>query len=132
MVINPFLLVPPSMLDSLPTKHKLSERHDNVLRQGQPQILSSLLVGPSLLVLTQAKRSPLGTGTRLYDFQRWLSAFCSRDPVHRVHDVRLPETKLARATTAALFNNTKVPAASAMRAKVPRSKRRVSDSTLRA
>jgi len=36
MVINPFLLVPPSMLDSLPTKHKLPERHDNVLRQGQP------------------------------------------------------------------------------------------------
>lgn len=130
MVINPFLLVPPSMLDSLPTKHKVPERHDNVLRQGQPSNSQLLLVGPSLLVLTQ--QSVLPSVLEPYDFQRWLSAFCSRDPVHRVHDVRLPETKLARATTAALFNNTKVPAASAMRAKVPRSKRRVSDSTLRA
>jgi hypothetical protein len=66
MVINPFLLVPPSMLDSLPTKHKVPERHDNVLRQGQASNSQLLPVGPSLLVLTQAKRSPLGTGSRLF------------------------------------------------------------------
>ena len=58
MVINPFLLVPPSMLDSLPTKHKLPERHDNVLRQGQPSNSQLLLVGPSLLVLTQQSVLP--------------------------------------------------------------------------
>ena len=131
MVINPFLLVPPSMLDSLPTKHKLPERHNNVLRQVQPSNSLLLLVGPSLLVLTQQSVLPsvLEPGSMT---QAMALGFLSRDPVHRVHDVRLPETKLARATTAALFNNTKVPAASAMRAKVPRSKRRVSDSTLRA
>jgi hypothetical protein len=58
MVINPFLLVPPSMLDSLPTKHKLPERHDNVLRQGQPSNSQLLLVGPPLILLTQQSVLP--------------------------------------------------------------------------
>lgn len=50
MVINPLFVVAPSMLDSLPTRHKFPEQHDNVLGQGQPSNSQLLLVGPSLVL----------------------------------------------------------------------------------
>ena len=56
MVINPFLLVALGVPDSLPIRHKLPERHDDIVGQGQHSNSQLLLSGGRpLLVLIKQK-----------------------------------------------------------------------------
>ena len=72
MLINPFLLLPLGMADSLPIRHKLPERHDDIMRQGQHSNSQFLLRwGRPLLVLVEQKVLTLPRG---FIAQYWKSA----------------------------------------------------------